>query len=234
MHPAVLVFSDFDGTIATKDTGTVIIDKFMGQATRKALDKQILEGEATFRDAVEQMWAAVTASWEEAIDMVDGIPLDPRFGEFHQLCLEHAIPGIDNPARLPHQRGLVPLVRHFIDRYALQSGNDISDIKVLANDAEILSKGWKIHYLDETPHGHDKGQALRDAKAQYGNTNRPLIVFIGDGVSDISAATEADLVFAKRGKDLETWCIRQKIPYTPWDDFSTIVEKLRLILTDLK
>ena len=40
---------------------------------------------------------------------------------------------------------------------------------------------------------------------------KPQIVFIGDGVSDLSAAIEADIVFAKKGKDLETWCIRKGI-----------------------
>ncbi len=56
---------------------------------------------------------------------------------------------------------------------------------------------------------------------------KPQIVFIGDGVSDLSAAIEADIVFAKKGKDLETWCIRKGVEYHGWDDFSMILKVLR-------
>ncbi|KAJ1330142.1 hypothetical protein BSLG_009672 [Batrachochytrium salamandrivorans] len=76
-HPKVLVFLDFDGTIATKDTGTVIIDSCMG---------------ATFRDAVEKMWGAVVLTWEEGMSLVSNIPLDPKFAEFFELCSANAIP----------------------------------------------------------------------------------------------------------------------------------------------
>nr|KAJ3422597.1 hypothetical protein HK105_007375 [Polyrhizophydium stewartii] len=98
-QPPALVFLDFDGcarhgelaaavrerltllarrTIATSDTGTVIIDSCMGRDVRKALDKKILDGQMSFRDAVELMWAAVTLSWEDAMALVADIPLDPK------------------------------------------------------------------------------------------------------------------------------------------------------------
>lgn len=44
--------------------------------------------------------------------------------------------------------------------------------------------------------GHDKSLAIRP----YANLDkRPTMVYAGDGVSDLSAARETDLLFAKKG-----------------------------------
>ena len=46
-------------------------------------------------------------------------------------------------------------------------------------------------------HGHDKSIEIR----KYSSLpNRPTMFYAGDGVSDLSAAKETDLLFAKAGK----------------------------------
>ncbi|TPX70160.1 hypothetical protein SpCBS45565_g01946 [Spizellomyces sp. 'palustris'] len=116
----------------------------------------------------------------------------------------------------------------FLQGYA--ETNDLMEI--LANDVLITRTGdtskWEIVYRDESPHGHDKSLAIKAAKEQYAS-NPPLIVFVGDGVSDISAARVADIVFAKKGKDLEKWCIRESVDYIPWEDFRTILNVTQLV-----
>jgi 2-hydroxy-3-keto-5-methylthiopentenyl-1-phosphate phosphatase len=51
-----------------------------------------------------------------------------------------------------------------------------------------------------------------------------ISVFCGDGVSDISAARKADILFARNGKDLVTYCERHQIPYFGFDSFKEIEE----------
>jgi 2-hydroxy-3-keto-5-methylthiopentenyl-1-phosphate phosphatase len=115
------------------------------------------------------------------------------------------------------------LVSHFIHKYV-----PMSHPRIVANKIKIHPDRWEIVYRDDTDYGHDKGTELRLAKQQIASLDeKPLIVFIGDGVSDLSAALEADIVFAKKGKDLETWCIRKGIKYTPWHDFSVILQTLQ-------
>lgn len=56
-----------------------------------------------------------------------------------------------------------------------------------------------------------------------------IFVFCGDGVSDISAAKHADVLFARRDRDLETYCRMHNIPFIPFDTFKdvqNVVEKL--------
>lgn len=57
----------------------------------------------------------------------------------------------------------------------------------------------------------------------------PLIVFIGDGVSDLAAAREADVLFARRGLRLEEYCQEHKIPYIPFDSFLDIKREIEAI-----
>lgn len=104
---------------------------------------------------------------------------------------------------------------------------------ILANEIIITpidsaKHKWDIQYRDETPHGHDKSIALKEARKLHDNSEgtMPLIVFIGDGVSDISAAREADIIFAKQGKDLEQWCMREGVEYIPWKDYGEILAVL--------
>ena len=47
--------------------------------------------------------------------------------------------------------------------------------------------------------GHDKSLAIRPY-AGLPDGERPVLFYAGDGVSDLSAAKETDLLFAKAGK----------------------------------
>ena len=58
----------------------------------------------------------------------------------------------------------------------------------------------------------------------------PLLFYNGDGVSDLSAAKETDLLFAKHGKDLIKYCVRERIPYTEFNDFQDILSKVSKII----
>jgi 2-hydroxy-3-keto-5-methylthiopentenyl-1-phosphate phosphatase len=46
--------------------------------------------------------------------------------------------------------------------------------------------------------GHDKSIEIRQY-AKLPDTQRPTMFYAGDGVSDLSAAKETDLLFAKKG-----------------------------------
>ena len=50
------------------------------------------------------------------------------------------------------------------------------------------------------------------------------VYFIGDGYSDIGAATEADFVFAKKGRYLEKFCKDNSIEFFTYETFADIIE----------
>jgi 2-hydroxy-3-keto-5-methylthiopentenyl-1-phosphate phosphatase len=86
--------------------------------------------------------------------------------------------------------------------------------------------------------GHDKSLEIRPYAALK---DRPVMFYAGDGVSDLSAAKETDLLFAKAGRgkshtqsfswfivprlitpDLVAYCERENVPFTVFSDFSDI------------
>ena len=54
--------------------------------------------------------------------------------------------------------------------------------------------------------------------------------YAGDGVSDLSAARETDLLFAKKGHDLITYCARENVPFTVFEDWTNILAKCKEIV----
>lgn len=51
------------------------------------------------------------------------------------------------------------------------------------------------------------------------------MLYAGDGVSDLSAARESNLLFAKEGQDLVTYCEREGIPFTTFKDWTDIMRE---------
>lgn len=72
-------------------------------------------------------------------------------------------------------------------------------------------------------------EARQQAELACDDGTIPLIVFIGDGVSDLPAARQADVLFARRGLHLEEYCRENDIPYIPFDTFADIKNKLQEI-----
>jgi hypothetical protein len=75
-----------------------------------------------------------------------------------------------------------------------------------------------------------EARAEAHLKAEDGTI--PLIVFIGDGVSDLPAAREADVLFARRGLRLEEYCVEHKIAYIPFDTFADIQREVVKIIEE--
>lgn len=54
--------------------------------------------------------------------------------------------------------------------------------------------------------------------------------YAGDGVSDLSAAKETDLLFAKKGHDLVEYCVTEHIPFTIFEDWNSILGTVKDIV----
>jgi len=96
---------------------------------------------------------------------------------------------------------------------------DLSDVRILANPLRIADGRWSLQFLDDTPWGHDKSRAVRQAKSEGYR-----VIFLGDGLSDRGAAESADLVFAKSG--LARYCAEQQIPHKPFGSFVEVQHEL--------
>ncbi|KAI1389401.1 HAD-like protein [Hypoxylon trugodes] len=225
----IICFSDFDGTIFMQDTGHVLFDNHgCGSKRREMLDEQIKTGERSFRDVSEEMWGSLNVPFEDGFEVMEkSLEIDPDFQSFHKFCINNNIPFNVISA------GLKPILRRVLDTFLGE--DESSHIDIVANDANISADGseWKPIWRHDTELGHDKAlsiiEARKEAELTCDDGTIPLIVFIGDGVSDLPAAREADVLFARRGLRLEEYCVEHKIPYIPFDTFADIQREIERI-----
>ena len=155
--------------------------------------------------------------------LCDNIKLDPYFKEFYMWSRKAKVPVIVLSS------GMTPIIRALLLELV---GPEANDIEIVCN--EVVDKpgmtkeqegGWDIKFHDDSGFGHDKSLTIRPyAKhfAERPDEPRPTMFYAGDGVSDLSAAKETDLLFAKKGKDLVAYCEREGIPFTVFEDWQSI------------
>ncbi|GAN11495.1 2,3-diketo-5-methylthio-1-phosphopentane phosphatase [Mucor ambiguus] len=219
---SVQVFTDFDGTLSLDDTGLLLIDdhRSLGPERRRVLEHEILDGTKTYRDALQEMWDSVHISWDEAwTEYLDKCTIDPGFPSFNDYCRENNFPVTVVSS------GLLPLLSKIMTNFL---GDKANDIEIVANNGKVEGRDWKIIWRDDSIYGNDKSKTL--AKARELADKDTIFVFCGDGVSDISAAKHADVLFARKDRDLEFYCKREDIPYIPFDTFAEVESVVRKLV----
>ncbi|KAF9380492.1 hypothetical protein CPC16_010297 [Podila verticillata] len=222
--PFIEVFSDFDGTISLEDTGCILIDSGFGTENRQAMDMQILRHELSFLEAMNVWWGAVSLTFAEGMDLLRPVPIDPGFIAFYNYSQKHNVPFVVVSC------GLDIIIQEYLAWYL---GEEAANVTILANYGKVENKKWLVSYRDDSPHSHDKSVCIQESKKAFLNKGEKaagqehIIVFCGDGISDLSAAREADILFARRGRNLEKYCRTHKIPFTAFDTFDQVTATIQ-------
>ncbi|KAH9933028.1 HAD-like domain-containing protein [Fomitopsis serialis] len=225
-----VVLSDWDGTITTRDSNDYLTDELgFGREKRRELNELILAGERTFRDAFREDLESVVAkghSFEYCKEeLVKHIILDSGFQEFNRYCDSTGIPVVIISS------GMAPLIRAVLSN--LVGEEDASKIDIVSNEIIIHPDGkWEIQYRHPSSgFGHDKSQAILPYRRL---PNPPTIFFFGDGVSDMSAARHADVLFVKQKadgeNDLHKYCVQQGIPHILFSNFKDALKIVRQVV----
>ncbi|KAG0082155.1 hypothetical protein BGZ93_002070 [Podila epicladia] len=224
--PSIEVFSDFDGTISMEDTGCIIIDTGFGTENRQAMDLQILHHELTFLEAMDVWWGSVKLTHTEGMDLLRSVPIDPGFVSFYNYAIKHNVPFSVVSC------GLDFIIQEYLGWFL--GDEAAAKVTILANYGKVTEdKKWLVKYRDDSPHSHDKSVCIKESKLAFLNKNDKIpgqdhiIVFCGDGISDLSAAREADILFARRGRNLEKYCRTHKIPFTAFDTFDQVTATIQ-------
>jgi len=218
-----VVLTDWDGTITTYDSNDYMTDNLgFGKEKRRAMNLEILSKKVTFRDAFKEMLdsVAVKHPFEECKEVLkNNITLDSGFRDFFKWCKAHDVPVVIVSS------GMEPLIRAVLSN--LIGDEDAAHIDIVSNHVKELPDGkWEIQYRHPTSgFGHDKSQAIlpyRDLP------DPPTLFFFGDGVSDMSAAKHADLLFVKlKGdgeNDLHEYCKTEGINHVLFYNFSEALD----------
>ncbi|CAJ2514170.1 Uu.00g022890.m01.CDS01 [Anthostomella pinea] len=219
-QPKAIFFTDFDGTITLHDSNDWMTDNLgFGAELRRKGNSDVLHGARTFRDSFQEMMDSVNTPFDRCIELLlQNVKLDPAFKEFCTWCAANNVPIVVLSG------GMQPVIRALLAH--LVGEKEVQDMQIVSNDVKAREGknineegGWDIEFHDDSDFGHDKSLEIRPYAALK---DRPVMFYAGDGVSDLSAAKETDLLFAKAGRDLVTYCEREKVPFTTFNDFSDI------------
>ncbi|CCE66039.1 hypothetical protein TPHA_0O00700 [Tetrapisispora phaffii CBS 4417] len=229
-----VIFTDFDGTITLQDSNDHLVDSTgIGKERRLKIFEGIIDGSKTFREAFTEMMDSVKLPYEDCIKILEkDISLDPGFKDTFNWAQENNVPIIVVSS------GTAAIIRHLIGKFLGEENLDKLDI--VANDIEYSDDGeWHVKYRDETGFGHDKSRTITEYKNKFeaqlkAGEERPTYFYCGDGVSDLSAAKECDLLFARAGKDLITYCKNENVPYHEFTTFADILAGMKQVLNGEK
>jgi len=218
-NPKFIFFSDFDGTITQRDSNDFLTDNLgYGEKLRKQGNQDVLSDRMSFRDSFREMMDSIKIPYDQCIEtLVENIKLDPYFKEFYDWTRANNVPVVVLSS------GMVPIISALLQHLV---GPEAKDIQIVSNDVaprdgKSINEegGWQIIFHDErwvnslisytiwkkilkltvwSHFGHDKSLEIRPYAA-LPESERPTMFYAGDGVSDLSAAKETDLLFAKKG-----------------------------------
>ena len=176
-----------------------------------------LRNSDSFRDMLE----SIKTPFDECIRILcENMELDPYFAEFYYWAKENNVPIVVLSS------GMVPIIHSLLVKLL---GHEPDNIQIVANDVRSrdgkdinTEGGWEIVYHDDryvfryesspalwkftdfcivlcnSHFGHDKSLEIKPY-AELPAEMRPTLFYAGDGVSDLSAASQTDLLFAKKG-----------------------------------
>lgn len=198
-QPRAIFFTDFDGTITLQDSNDFLTDNLgFGLEERTKGNKDTLSGARTFRDTFQDMMDSVSLPFDQCIKLLlDNVQLDPKFKQFYGWCRAENVPVVVLSG------GMRPVIRALLGH--LVGKDEVEQMQIVSNDVQVKrgkadineEGGWDIRYHDDSEFGHDKSLEIRPYAAL---ADRPVMFYAGDGVSDLSAAKETDLLFAKAGR----------------------------------
>lgn len=148
--PKHIFFTDFDGTITSRDSNDYMTDNLgFGQPTRLGLNRQVLANEITFRSAFKQMLDSVSTPFDQCIAiLLERIELDPGFRAFYDWAKANNVPIVILSG------GMTPIIRALLDKLL---GEDSSWMQIVSNEVGARpgktineEKGWEIVFHDET------------------------------------------------------------------------------------
>jgi len=161
-----------------------------------------------FREACREQLESIPLGFAKCIaKALAKVRLDPGFLAFYEWAASAAVPIVVLSG------GLAPLIEAMLEH--LLGCEARGRIEVVANGVAVQEGfesvdedggAWRVVFRDDSVYGHDKARAIMPYTKHCGRAatgydgERPVLLFAGDGISDLSAAGQSDLLFAKQGE----------------------------------
>jgi len=209
---AVLV--DFDGTITTRDMGDLVVEEFAEPGWESLLDLY-RAGEINVREIWAREMNLLREEREaEAVERcLEVAEFRAGFSELIDYCNSNDIP--------------VEVASSGLDFYvdAILAANGFGDLPRARPVTKYDADGRGFMAMDDGV--DDCGMTAMCKCSRIWRFRRMgyRVMFIGDGISDACAVTQADIVLAT-GR-LRSTCTEKGIEHTPFESFHDVLEAVR-------
>jgi len=202
---APIVFFDFDNTITCADVLGAVIERFSINDEWKPAEAAWRSGQIGSRECLEIQLKGVRVKREKLIRLITGIPIDHSFVKLLRYLNQNQIPFMIVSDSFSW------LIRTVLNHHG------IHDVPIFANrlefDRDRLVPSFPFLSPDCSKCAHCKKiHLLKNA----GKTR----IYIGDGISDVCPAMEAEIVFAKG--DLAQYLECKGRSYFPFQGLETV------------
>jgi len=203
---SITFFIDFDGTITKKDS-CIAVAKAFAKGNWENIDSRWQNKELTTKEAARETFRMFETDKEKFTQfLLDEIEIDDYFITFFKHC-----------TKMGYKMYILSDGYDFHIKTILEKYN--IDLPYYANKLMISDNKFDLETIyssiDCNQCGTCKTQLIKKLRP-----NKGLTVYIGDGYSDMCAAKNADIIFAKNA--LLSYCRENHIPAQEFDNFSKI------------
>lgn len=178
----MIIQCDFDGTIITNNISVMMRERFAPSQWR-GIETDYLEGRLTVEQSNRRQYTLIKETRETLVEFVrENYKLRPGFLKFVSDCRDKGI--------------RFAVVSSGLDFYieTVLDSIGITDMEVHCAGTAFTKDGVIVTYLD--PEGNVVDSGFKETYLTWlTGQNRPVVYF-GDGLSDLAAASAADYVFA--------------------------------------
>lgn len=198
---------DFDKTITNKDSTDELLRVYNKELLFQCQEK-FRAGKINVREYLSTLMESLNLTKQEFYEEIGkNVEIDPYFKKFLEKKWDYRIVSagtIDNINAILRYKQI-----------------EIPEKFIYSNYIEFKDRTLKVFYPYDKNNCFE-GICKEDIILKYKKKYKPVI-FIGDGVTDLSAAKYADILFAKVGLKLEKHCIENKIEHIKYNNFLDII-----------
>ena len=212
------IFTDFDDTITRTNVTDTVLERFADPLWRE-IQEDWLAGKLTAREVLQKQMPLITARPEDLDALIDSIDVDPSFGEFARFCAG------ENDSLYILSDGFDYWIEKILRRTLSAANGGLKQIPFFACGLSLNENKVAISF-PYFPRGCVHGCATcKPSLFERLKTGAERAVVIGDGISDLLLAKNADLVLAKNG--LREFCEREGVTSHPFNDFRDVLRIIK-------
>lgn len=206
----ILIQCDFDGTITEDDVSFMLLDAF-AKGDWRAIYKEYSDGKITVGEFNERAFALVRASKKAMLNYLNGKVIVRRgLKQFVELCTQKTF--------------RLVIVSNGLDFYVrrILEDNGLENMEYHAAETRFHANRLQVRYVG--PDGNTVDAEFKDKYVNQFINEGYLVVYIGNGSSDVSAAAGSHQIFAT--ESLLEHCQRTGLTCIPFTSFLEINQVL--------